>query len=95
MVMFTLSNMTAVSMITYQIVLSGTDLTSLFCDFLLTAYSTHFGAELQNLVSETFYTISNVINEGFENQEVIDIFMSDHAAVRDLIKYFVETLKIR
>ena len=44
--MFTLSNMTAVPMITYQIVLSGTDLTSLFCDFLRTAYSTHFGAEL-------------------------------------------------
>ena len=47
------------------------------------------------MVTETFYTISNVINEGFENQEVIDLFMSYHAAVRDLIKYFVETLKIR
>ena len=47
------------------------------------------------MVSETFYTISNVINEGFGNQEVIDIFMSDHAAVSKLIKYFVETLKIR
>ena len=65
MAMFVLSNMAAVPMITYQIVLSGTDLTTLFCDFLRTIYSTSFGAELQSLVSETFYAISNVINEGF------------------------------
>ena len=47
-----------------------------------------------DVVSESFYAISNLITEGFHNEFAREKLIQDELTVKDMIKYFIKTLKL-